>query len=65
MAVADKIPDALLRRRQEAARDVVAPGQKPAELHRPDLPGMPLGLEPIDDADTALVLAWIAQGMPE
>ncbi len=65
MAVADKIPGALLRRRQEAARDVVAPGQQPAELERPGLPGMPLGLEPIDDADTALVLAWIAQGMPE
>ncbi len=65
MAVADKIPDALLRRRQEVPRDVLAPGQKPADLQRPALPGMPLGLTPIDDADTALVLGWIAQGMPE
>lgn len=65
MAVADRIPDALLRRRHEAARDTVAPGQQPAELARPERPGMPLGLPPIDDADTALVLGWIAQGMPE
>lgn len=65
MAVADKIPDALLRRRQEVARDLVSPGQRPAVIERPALPGMPLGLAPIDDSDTALVLGWIAQGMPE
>ena len=65
MAVADRIPDALLRRRHEAARDVVLPGRRPATGTRPERPGMPLGLPPLDDADTALVLAWIAQGMPE
>ena len=65
MAVAERIPDALLRRRHEAARDVVGPGEVPAVLERPERPGMPLGLPPLDDADTALVLGWIAQGMPE
>lgn len=63
-AVADRIPDALLRRRHEAARDVVAVGFAPAEVQRPERPGMPLGLPPLSDEDTALVLAWIAQGMP-
>ena len=65
MAIADRIPDALLRRRREAARDVVTPGHQPASGARPGRPGMPLGLTPLDDADTALVLGWIAQGMPE
>ena len=65
MAVADQIPAALLRRRDEARRDVLRPGERPLHVVRPDLPGMPLGLPPIDDEDTALVLAWIAQGMPE
>lgn len=63
-AAMDRIPAALARRRVEAARDVVAPGQAPAELARPDQPGMPLGLPPLSDADTALVLGWIAQGGP-
>ena len=65
MAVADQIPAALLRRRDEARRDVLRPGERPLHVVRPELPGMPLGLPPIDDEDTALVLAWIAQGMPE
>lgn len=56
---------ALLRRRDEAARDVVHPGEVPAEIQRPVLPGMPLGLPPIPDADLALVMAWYAQGAPE
>lgn len=64
VAVADRIPDALLRRRQEAARDVVHPGFAPAEVVRPERPGMPLGLPPLTDEQTALVLAWIAQGTP-
>ncbi len=63
-AVADRIPDALLRRRLEAARDVVPAGHAPAALERPERPGMPLGLPPLSDEDIALVLAWIAQGMP-
>ncbi len=64
VAVADRIPDALLRRRQEAVRDHVAPGELPQAIERPELPGMPLGLPPIDDEGTAMVLGWIAQGMP-
>ena len=64
MAVADRIPDALLRRRHEAARDAVEPGQQPATVERPERPGMPLGLPPLSDEDTALVLGWIEQGMP-
>lgn len=64
VAVADRIPDTLLRRREEARRDTVSPGQAPAALTRPERPGMPLGLPPIPDEDIALVLAWIEQGMP-
>lgn len=64
-AVGDRIAASLLRRREEAHRDVVAWGQAPAVLDRPAKPGMPLGLPPLSDADTALVLGWIAQGMPE
>lgn len=63
-AVMDRIPAALARRRAEAARDHVAPGQAPATLDRPARPGMPLGLPPLTDDDTALVLGWIAQGGP-
>ncbi|MES2639805.1 MAG: c-type cytochrome [Myxococcota bacterium] len=59
------IVDALLRRRDEAARDVVRPGEAPATITRPVKPGMPLGLPPIPDADIALVRAWYAQGAPE
>jgi mono/diheme cytochrome c family protein len=60
-----KIVAALLRRRDEAARDALAPGQAPAKITRPALPGMPLGLPPIPDEDIALVQAWVAQGGPE
>jgi len=64
-AAADRIPASLARRRAEIARDHVGPGQRPATLKRPAQPGMPLGLPALSDHDTALVLAWIAQGMPE
>jgi hypothetical protein len=64
-AVADRIPAALARRRAEAPRDHVAPGQSAAALGRPARPGMPLGLPPLSDADHALVLGWIAQGCKE
>ncbi|MCB9777232.1 MAG: c-type cytochrome [Alphaproteobacteria bacterium] len=64
VSVADRIPDALARRRHEAARDDVAPGELPAALTRPERPGMPLGLPPLSDEQTALVLGWIDQGMP-
>ena len=63
-AVADRIPDALLRRRQEAHRDAIDPGTKPATLTRPEKPGMPLGLPPLSDEDISLVLGWLEQGMP-
>jgi mono/diheme cytochrome c family protein len=61
---ADRIPAALLRRRDEAHRDAVKPGERPAALTRPDKPGMPLGLPPLPDEDIALVLGWIEQGTP-
>jgi mono/diheme cytochrome c family protein len=63
-SVADRIPATLERRRLEVHRDVVAPGQQPASLERPERPGMPLGLPALSDEDTALVLGWIEQGMP-
>lgn len=63
-AHADAVVAALLRRRDEAARDRVAPGEVPADVERPALPGMPLGLPPIPDEDIALVQAWVAQGCP-
>jgi mono/diheme cytochrome c family protein len=63
-AAADRIPDAILRRRHEAPRDAVAPGQAPAPLTRPARPGMPLGLPPLSDEEISLVLGWIDQGMP-
>jgi len=63
-AVAEQIPDALLRRRQEAHRDAIDPGRKPATLTRPEKPGMPLGLPPLSDEDISLVLGWLEQGMP-
>ncbi len=64
IAVADKIPAVLLRRRHEARRDTVTQGQRPADLVRDPRPGMPLGLPPIPDEDIALILGWIEQGMP-
>ncbi len=64
VAVADKIGPSLLRRREEAHRDAIDPGQKPATLTRPEKPGMPLGLPPLSDEDISLVLGWLEQGMP-
>ena len=61
----DAIVAAMLRRREEIARDHVAPGEIPASLTRPQRPGMPLGLPAIPDEDIALVMAWVAQGGPE
>lgn len=59
------IVDALLRRREEAPRDYVRPGEAPVVVARPARPGMPLGLPPIPDEDIALVKAWVEQGGPE
>ena len=64
VAVADKIPDALMRRVAEAHRDDVGVGFRPAVVERPERPGMPLGLPPLSEQDLALVLGWIEQGMP-
>jgi mono/diheme cytochrome c family protein len=64
-AHAPAILSAMLRRREEAARDRVGPGEIPASIVRPPLPGMPLGLPPIPDEEIALVSAWIAAGCPE
>lgn len=64
-AARELIPAALERRRLEAPRDAVAAGVEPAASTRPAKPGMPLGLPPLSDDDTALVLAWIAQGCPD
>jgi hypothetical protein len=65
MANADAALAAMLRRRHEVARDHVAPGQALRMVEIDDHPGMPLGLPAIADGDIALVMAWIAQGMPE
>jgi len=64
VAVADQIPDVLSQRRREAHRDVVSPGHHPAQIVRLEKPGMPLGLPPLSNEDHALILGWIAQGMP-
>ena len=64
-AVADRIPDALLRRVDEQHRDVVPAGHLPPTVDRPERPGMPLGLPALSDEDIAMVLGWIEQGMPE
>lgn len=65
VAVKDRLPDALLRRRLEAHRDVVRPGEQPPLLTRPAVPGMPLGLPALSDEDISLVLGWIEQGCPK
>lgn len=55
----------LMRRHEEASRDVTAPRAdtlEPASRARPDEPvGMPLGLPPVDAADIRLIATWIAQ----
>ncbi|MFT5587443.1 MAG: hypothetical protein ACI9VR_005053 [Cognaticolwellia sp.] len=61
-ALSGRIPGTLALRNIELARDHLAPGEVPAELTRPERPGMPMGLPAIPDADIALVLAWIEQG---
>lgn len=61
---APQVLAAMLRRRDEKARDQVSPGQIPAHLKRPAKPGMPLGLPPIPDADIQLVSQWISEGCP-
>lgn len=64
VAARSRIIDALVRRRAEGSRDAVAAGEQPAALTRPPRPGMPLGLPPLSDEDTALVLGWLEQGAP-
>ena len=64
-ASAPLIPQALLRRKQEAHRDVVQQGHHPPQITRPEKPGMPLGLPPLTDEEISLVLGWIVQGMPK
>jgi len=63
-ALSGRIPATMERRNMELARDHLSPGQTPADLNRPERPGMPMGLPPIPDPDIALVLAWIEQGSP-
>jgi mono/diheme cytochrome c family protein len=65
VAVKDRIPDALMRRRTEAHRDVVHPGEHAPSVVRPEVPGMPLGLPALSDEDISLVLGWIEQGCPK
>lgn len=55
---------ALQRRYAEEARDHVRPGEVPAVVERPALPGMPLGLPALPASDLALVKAWYAAGAP-
>lgn len=55
---------AMQRRRDELPRDVIAAGQRPADIQRPEKPGMPLGLPAIPDEDIRLVASWMEQGCP-
>ncbi|MCB9594727.1 MAG: hypothetical protein H6719_18550 [Sandaracinaceae bacterium] len=59
----------LMRRHEEAARDVTSPRADPLApiaRTRPDEPvGMPLGLPPVDASDVRLIATWIAQGAQE
>ncbi|MSP56899.1 MAG: c-type cytochrome [Myxococcales bacterium] len=61
----DVILTAMRRRNGEAVRDFVKAGQKPEVIHRPALPGMPLGLPPIPPDDVAMVELWYQNGAPE
>ena len=49
----------LERRRVEATRDSIGFGEAPAEVVRPERPGMPLGLPPLSDEDIAMVRRWL------
>lgn len=55
----------LMRRHEEAGRDMTAPRADPLDAVRrvrPDEPvGMPLGLPPVDAGDIRLIATWIAQ----
>lgn len=59
----------LLRRHEEAARDITAPRRDPlapTERERPTEPvGMPLGLPPVPVEDLRVIATWIAAGAPE
>ncbi len=61
----DRIVAAIERRYAEEVRDHVKPGEVPAVVSRPALPGMPLGLPALPAEDFALVKAWYAAGAPE
>lgn len=61
----DAVLAAVKRRREEMARDCVKPGEAPQVITRPALPGMPLGLPALSDADIALLEAWYAAGAPD
>lgn len=63
-ANAPRILAALYRRHGEEARDHVRPGESPAAVPRPALPGMPLGLPSIAGEDLAVIEAWVTQGCP-
>lgn len=58
---------ALLRRHEEAARDVVPPyAGRRADAKGPDpaRPGMPLGLPPLPKDKVIMIATWLAQGAP-
>lgn len=59
----------LLRRHEEAARDITAPRRdalSPIEREPPTGPvGMPLGLPPVPVEDLRTIATWIAQGAPD
>jgi len=62
-----RIISALLQRRDEARRDLVALGDDHALPPYPGpehLLGMPLGLPPLPDEEIALLLRWLADGCP-
>ena len=61
----DIIVAAIHRRRAEESRDHVGPGEVPATVVRPVLPGMPLGLPSLPAEDIALIEAWYQAGAPK
>jgi mono/diheme cytochrome c family protein len=60
----EQILAAIRRRETEEARDRVAPGERPASLVRPVLPGMPLGLPALPSEDILMVERWFTAGAP-